>query len=760
MMKWRNVKLILGRELRDQLRDRRTLFTVLVLPLLMYPLMGIALLQVSQFSRPHQTRIWILGADYLPASTPLIVDGAINHELLDPTPSSAMEMLVDDNSKHWLMLLAEFQLAPPNDQDRMVFNQLVIEELSNRNADLAVMITGPIDVTRSLTDRLAPAKLPRIHVFSNSGRDKSSIAAQQFDRVLNQYRQQLAMQVLSTNHINAGFMESFVIENADVGDAKWKRAATWSKILPFIVMIWSLTGAFYPAVDLCAGEKERGTFETLLSSPALRNEIAIGKLLTVMAFSIATSLLNLVSMGFTGIYVISRLGAQMASQSASFEPLGLPPVSSLFWLLLALIPISALFSAVALAAASFAKSSKEGQYYLVPLMMISMPLMMIPMLPAARLDLGTSLIPVSGLMLMLRGLIEGRHAEVLQFSGPVVAVTLVCCWLAIRWVVNQFNRESVIFRPSERFSVHVWLRHVMRERNELPLLGHALLCGIVILVIKFFVSLGASTPVNWLEFTKQTMIILVAAVAMPSILMAMFLTRRPLRSLKLVPCRIPVACAAVLAAILLHPAVTWISQCVLTIYPPSGDLNALQDLMGAIMADAPGFWAILLVMAIAPAVIEELAFRGFILSGLQSMGSNVKAILISSLLFGAAHSILQQSIITFFLGCILGLIAVKTCSLIPCVLYHLVHNGISIAISMIEQPLVSDYPLLNYLFQRTTSGGYEYALVPASIMTIAGGLLIVWFWNFRDTTDRVPTGQSGVPAILHRLEAKMPVSRF
>ncbi len=62
----------------------------------------------------------------------------------------------------------------------------------------------------------------------------------------------------------------------------------------------ALTGAFYPAVDLCAGEKERGTMETLLISPAKRSEIVLGKFFTVMLASILTAVLNLVSMGLTG----------------------------------------------------------------------------------------------------------------------------------------------------------------------------------------------------------------------------------------------------------------------------------------------------------------------------------------------------------------------------------------------------------------------------------------------------------------------------
>ncbi len=707
-MKWRNVNLIWCRELKDQLRDRRTLFTVLVLPLLLYPLLGMALLQVAQFSKQDPIRIWIVGAEHLPASPPLIIDGQINSELIAQQKSPPMDLVFDGDDQDMLKLVDQITNSDRFQHGKVLLEQFVREELAARQADLAVIIWQRPTTSNSAST----LPLPRIELFHDSARDKSSIASRKFNSILERFRQQWTAQFLSFHQIDASLLNSFHITNSDVADSNLKKAATWSKILPFIVMIWSLTGAFYPAVDLCAGEKERGTFETLLSSPALRNEIAIGKLLTVITFSMVTSLLNLLSMGFTGIFVMSRLGAQMG-QGGSFAPLGLPPISSLFWLVLALIPISALFSAVALAAASFAKSSKEGQYYLVPLMMISMPLMMLPMMPAAKLDLGSSLIPVSGLMLMLRGLIEGQHEAVLKYFGPVVAVTLICCWLAIRWVVVQFSRESVIFRPSERFSVNIWLKQVMRERADLPLAGQAILCGVVILVVKFFMGLGVVAPESWLHFAKQTLIVLVAAVAMPAVLMAMFLTRNPLKSLKLSTCRIPVACAAILAAIFLHPCMTWLTNLVLAIYPPTGDLEGIQHMMSAVLADAPGFWAILLILAVAPAVAEELAFRGFILSGLQSLRNNIKAVIISSILFGAAHTILQQSIVTFFIGCILGFIAVRTRSLIPCMLYHATHNGLSISISMLEPAVMSRYPLLQIFFQPTESGGFEYALMPA-----------------------------------------------
>ena len=73
-----------------------------------------------------------------------------------------------------------------------------------------------------------------------------------------------------------------------------------------MLFIWALTGAFYPAIDLCAGEKERGTLETLLVSPAERREIVWGKLLTIMSFSIVTALLNLTSMGLTAKFILAQ----------------------------------------------------------------------------------------------------------------------------------------------------------------------------------------------------------------------------------------------------------------------------------------------------------------------------------------------------------------------------------------------------------------------------------------------------------------------
>ena len=238
-------------------------------------------------------------------------------------------------------------------------------------------------------------QVPRPIVYFNGADEKSQFTQVRVESALRRWTDAIGERLLREGNLPAVAAHPFEVEPSDVAEPEQRQAVVWSKILPFVLLIWALTGAFYPAIDLCAGEKERGTLETLLCSPAERSEIVTGKLMTVMVFSIATSVLNLVSMGLTGAFVIGQM------QSLGTGPtIGLPPALAPWWLLVALIPVSALFSALCLALASFARSNKEGQYYLMPLVLVSMPLMILPMAPGVELTLGNSLIPLTGLVLV------------------------------------------------------------------------------------------------------------------------------------------------------------------------------------------------------------------------------------------------------------------------------------------------------------------------------------------------------------------------
>ena len=726
-MKWPNVKLIFARELRDQLRDRRTLFTVVVMPIVLYPLLGMAMLQVAQFMREYPTKIWIIGHENLAESPSLVVDGAVNPDFIRGNESEMLQLFIAEAEDNELNeLVSQFRENPNSPTAATLVDQLIKAEMKERGLDVAVIVPSKIAYVNDQTaDGQTPVTAranspPKIYVFHNSASDQSRIGSGRIKSVLNRWQKGVIQERLSANGIAPTMISGIHVVDADVADKLGKQTAIWSKLFPFIIMVWSLTGAFYPAIDLCAGEKERGTFETLLSSPAARSEIAIGKLLTVMTFSTTTALLNLMSMAFTGLFVATRMGGLPGGVG-----LGVPPLASIGWLLIALVPISALFSAIALAAAAFARSSKEGQYYLVPLMMISMPLMMIPMMPSIKLDFGSSLIPVTGLMLFLRGLIEGQYAECIKYGGPVCIVTFACCWFAVRWVVYQFNSESVLFRPSERFGVGTWFRHIIRERHQLPSFANAILCALIILVAKFFIGFAITPPQDFFDFAKVTVIILAATIAVPALIMALLLTRSPGKSLRLNVCSPAAACAAVLLGVMLSPLFTWFTSLVMIVYPPSGDMFALQAAVSNILGTAPNIFAILAVFALAPAIFEELAFRGFILSGMQSLRNKWQAILITSLLFGIAHGVLQQSVITSVVGVVMAIIAVQTKSIFPCMLFHFTHNSMTVLLSSAKANVV-EATSLSHILTATDGGMYQYSVLPGLCMTAFGIALLVW----------------------------------
>ncbi|MCL2641888.1 MAG: CPBP family glutamic-type intramembrane protease [Phycisphaerales bacterium] len=475
--------------------------------------------------------------------------------------------------------------------------------------------------------------------------------------------------------VDPGIASPLKIATTDVSAAtEFRGASFWSKFLPVLLLLWALTGAFYPSVDLCAGEKERGTLETLLSSPAGRGEIVISKLLTIMTFSVLTSMLNILCIGATAYLMVSQLAG-----------IGLPPRLSLLWLLLALIPTAALFSALCIALASYAKSSKEGQYYLSPLILVVLPLVMIPMAPGQELNLGMALIPVTGIVLTLSALIEGQYAIALTHLPIVLLVTLGCCIVAIRWAIDQFNSEGVLFRESEKFHLQKWLKRLLTTRVPRPTPQAALLCAFVILALKYFVSLmlsgsqGAGLSVDNPQsgFVANVLVMQFVVILLPVIVLVAISSSSVRETLRLRLPRWGAVPLAFLLALCWHPISAAISQLVLYAYPYSDELKeTVMQLEGTLSDFSP--WMLVLLMAVVPGFVEEIAFRGYILTGLDTKGHRLRAIVLTSIFFGITHAILQQSLVACMSGLVFAWLAIQTRSLWPGVVFHITNNSIAV----------------------------------------------------------------------------------
>jgi len=720
-----NAKLIFTRELRDQLRDRRTLFMIFVLPILLYPLLGMTFLQIMQFMSDKPVRVLVIGADNLPEKPPLIENGRFSAALFDK-----------DNERSAELLKLTFAPAEPRKDLPNVPRSVKEARAAVQAGQYDAALVIPADFGKRLLERYIerkpdaaspsdrrtarPAKVDdeiRPDIIYTTANEKSVTANARLCNVLARWKQKVVESNLTAVKVPTTVATPFEWKQSDVAEkTAYQGAALWAKLLPVVLLLWAMTGAFYPAVDLCAGEKERGTLETLLSSPAERSDIVLGKLATIMVFSMVTAMLNLLSVGMTGWLLSNHV-----------PMLGSPPPTALLWLAIALVPVSALFSALCLALAAFARSTKEGQYYLMPLLLVTMPLALLPMVPQVELNMGTSLIPITGVVLLLRTVLEGSYWPALQFLPIVAAVTLAACLLAIRWAIDQFNSEAVLFSESERLDVGLWLRHLIRDRQATPTVAAAVFCGAIILMIKFMLEVAMPAPdgLSGIALLVRSVVpVQLAAVLMPALLMAVLLTRGPRQTLllKLPPWKtLP---ATLLLVVAVHPVMMALQTVVMQLYPINESIA--EQLSELFKNDFP-LWQLLLLIAVLPAICEELAFRGFILSGFRRLGHKWRAVIYTAVIFGLIHAIIQQQLLAFLVGVVIGYIAVQTGSILPCILFHVAYNSLNISLTKVSAETLSRWPALDTIMDLSSETGHSYHWSVVAAGCIVSMVLMFWF---------------------------------
>lgn len=712
-MNWEHIRLVYCREMRDQLRDRRTMFTIAILPLLLYPVMGMVLLQMTQFHREQRVKVGIVDAEKWPSDM-LLTDG---EQLDDRWMEEGQGHLVGVESVHLpTNMTAEAWSRQQIQEGRFDLVLVVQPEFSDRLTRLAK--------SHAFEDSMQEPVPASLQMYMAKGNERSMTAERRVRKALDAWQRAWFQERLHRAAIHPQVMQPLTLQAVDLATVANRQLLLWAKLLPFVMLIWALTGAFYPAIDLCAGEKERGTLETLLCSPAHRRDIVWGKLFAVMSFSIGTAVLNMISMQVTAGVMMQQFMRGGSMQFA--QSLGPLPFSALGWLILMLLPIAALFSALALAIASMARSSKEGQYYLMPLLLVGMPLVMIPMLPGVELSIGNSIVPVTGAVLLVRAILEGHYRDAMIHLPFVVAVTAGAVWLAIRWAIGQFESEGVLFRENEKFSMRHWLRHLWRDRGQTASPAEALLCGALILVALFFGRLMAGEPSLYFPaIAKSTLAVQLGFILAPCLVMATMLTRSLREAFRfhiLHPFDLVVATTL---AVCVHPLYVLLSQVIQAEYAVGAETLVLLKQVDGLLAAAP-WWGVMFFLAVLPAVCEELAFRGFILGGLLSQNRPWQAILISSAFFGLSHGMLQQTIAASLMGLLLGYVAWRSGGIWCSLLFHIVHNGLSMSMARCGR-LETAVPYGLQPFVESTEQGLAYTENGIWLGVLLGSLCFVWF---------------------------------
>src|SRR5262249_15866462 len=330
------------------------------------------------------------------------------------------------------LLTAEGQFAPRYAADAPDSTPLTVKTLETATDEqlqallAARQVDAIIVVDPNTAIKLEGGERPALRVLGRDGEENSKLAVQRLTTVLHRW----ADDVKSVRFARAGLPPDFdrPIEIRDPQSEKTSEKKVADelrdmlvKVIPFLLVMWMLTGSIYPAIDMTAGEKERGTMETLLISPAERTEIVLGKFLAAACFGFGTAMWN----------VLLLLIAVAVAQA--FFPYSLLSLPGLAACVVAAIPLAMAFAASALALGGFARSTKAGKYYMVPVLFVVLALSYLSMTAGKELDAFTSWVPLTNALLFQQRLMAVRPDPFPWQHVPAVFGSLALCVALALW---------------------------------------------------------------------------------------------------------------------------------------------------------------------------------------------------------------------------------------------------------------------------------------------------------------------------------------
>ncbi len=400
-MNLHNIACVYRKELTEWLRDRRTLISTVLVPLLAFPILMVGMVSLSSMligkAEKEVPKIMVLGGE----DSPMVLEklrGVDNLQILPTT---------DD----WKQKISEKE------------------------------IRAAVEIPKNFQASLERNEPETVQIYYYEGEMKSSFGANRVEKFFKDYRDNVIKDRLSARNLPASIITPFEVKQENVAPPEKVSGAALGGLLGYMVILLSMTGAIYPAIDLTAGEKERGTMETILSSPISRLDLVLGKFFLVLSASLTTAILSIISMG-TSFYVVGKTGAMSAKDAAVLQlHVGLATVLSVF---LMALPLAVLFAAVLLTIALFAKSYKEAQSYLTPMTFVVVIPAVASLLPGVDLTAKLALVPILSTSLVCKEIVAGtfhwNYILLIFLSSSVYAA------MGLFLAVKMFQRESVLFR--------------------------------------------------------------------------------------------------------------------------------------------------------------------------------------------------------------------------------------------------------------------------------------------------------------------------
>jgi len=403
-MALRNIAVVYRKELREALRDRRTLVSSLLVPLLLFPIL------ITGFS-------------------------AVAAELIDRAKNESPSVIILGGQDSPAVL----EQLRKMDKIRIVkaaadWKQQIIDK----------EVRAAVELPPGFESDINAQKPAVVHIYIYKNEMKSELAAERLEKGLKKFNDNIVSQRLALNHLPVSLLTPFEVQQENVAPEEKVWGEVLGGLIGYMVVLLCLTGGMYPAMDLTAGEKERGTMETILSSPVPRVDLVLGKFFLVLTAALVTATLSLVSMGasFAGFRMLHLASAADPAEGPMLMlHVGPKAIASIFVMVL---PLAVFFSSCLMAISIFAKSYKEAQTYTTPLMLVVILPAVAAMLPGADLNAKLALVPILNASLLCKELVTGTYHW--NYIAIIFLSTCLYAAVALFLAVKMFQREDVLFR--------------------------------------------------------------------------------------------------------------------------------------------------------------------------------------------------------------------------------------------------------------------------------------------------------------------------
>lgn len=405
------------KECRHLLRDRHTLIYSIGIPLFLYPVLLFGLFQslvvVKGWSDRQVTRLHFPQAPAFPYLR-VLLDDVHGLDLVEAPGASGASAGDRETWEAWIRGGALDAVLAPAD-----------EETEAADGRFVLLYSG-------------------VDAASGRARDRCAEA-------IAQYRERVLLLRAEEIGEDASFLETIAIVEDDIASGERKANYLMSMTLPLLMVIIILMGAFYPALDATAGERERGTLETSLVAPVSRGTLVLGKYLAVVTLALVAFGLNFASMAVCFKYLIGSVKVQAFTIS----------IPSLLLIFTGALLLALLVSALMMAVAFLARSFKEGQSYMAPIYLLGVAPILVALSPDVALTPVVACVPVVNITMVFRDVLQSRiDAWPIALSLATSSLYSALAIALASWLVS---RESFVFGSGSPLSV--WLSR-RRRRDD------------------------------------------------------------------------------------------------------------------------------------------------------------------------------------------------------------------------------------------------------------------------------------------------------